>query len=101
DPKNLELQLQVAELLGRKRDFSGAHSALAKAQAINNGPEVKIAEAELLSAEGKTTQAIGVVQTVLTETKKPTYADPERGQRIQLLEMLGRLQREDTKTAEA
>jgi tetratricopeptide (TPR) repeat protein len=101
DPKNLELQLQVAELLGRKRDFAGAHAALAKAQAINNGPEVRIAEAELLSAEGKTTQAIGVVQTVLTDTKKATYSDPERGQRIQLMELLGRLQREDSKTADA
>ena len=101
DPKNLELQLQVAELLGRKRDFAGAHVALAKAQAINNAPEVRIAEAELLQAEGKTSQATTTVQGVLSETKKAQYTDPERGQRIQLLEMLGHLQREEGKTPDA
>jgi tetratricopeptide (TPR) repeat protein len=101
DPKNLELQLQVAELLGRKRDFAGAHAALAKAQAVSNSPEVRIAEAELLSAEGKVGQAITAMQGLLAETKKAQYSDPERGQRIQLLEMLGRLQREDSKTQDA
>jgi len=101
DPKNLELQLQVVELLGSKRDFAGAHAALAKAQAIGNGPDVRIAEVELLSAEGKNAQAITVVQGVLAETKKGTYTDPERGQRIQLLEMLGHLQSDESKTTEA
>jgi len=101
DPKNLELQLQVAELLGRKRDFAGAHAALAKAAAISNAPAVRIAEAELLDAEGKTPQAITIVEGLLAETKKGTYTDPERGQRIQLLEMQAHLQRNAGKTQEA
>ncbi len=101
DPKNLELQLQVAELLGRKRDFTGAHAALAKAKAINNSAAVRIAEAELLDAEGKTPQAITIVEGLLTETKKSQYGDPERAQRIQLLDMLGHLQRSAGKTQEA
>ncbi|MES1260730.1 MAG: tetratricopeptide repeat protein [Acidobacteriota bacterium] len=101
DPKNLELQLQVAELLGRKRDFTGAHAALAKAKAINNSTRVQIAEAELLDAEGKTAQAVTVVEGILAETKKATYSDPERAQRIELFDMLGHLQRGAGKTQEA
>jgi len=101
DPKNFDIQLQIAELLGRKRDFTGAHAALAKAQAINYSPGVRVAEAELLSAEGKTSQAVGVVQGLVSETRKSTYTDQERGQRIQLLDLLGRLLREDNKTQEA
>jgi tetratricopeptide (TPR) repeat protein len=101
DPKNLELQLQVAELLGRKRDFAGAHAALAKAAAIGNTPQVRMAEAELLDAEGKSGQAAGVIESVLSETKKGNYADADRAQRIQLLEMLAHFQRNAGKTQEA
>jgi tetratricopeptide (TPR) repeat protein len=101
DPKNLELQLQVAELLGRKRDFSGAHVALAKAAAISNATPVRIAEAELLDAEGKSAQAAGILAGVLSETKKDTYSDADRGQRIQMLEMLAHFQRNAGKTQDA
>src|SRR4029077_17076580 len=36
DPKNSALQLQIAEILEKKRDFAGAGAALAKAHAIGN-----------------------------------------------------------------
>jgi tetratricopeptide (TPR) repeat protein len=101
DPKNLELQLQVAEILGRKRDFAAAHAALSKAQAITNSPEVRLAEADLLSAEGKNAQAATVIEGVLAETKKGQYSDPERGQRIQILEKLAREQMAAEKTQDA
>lgn len=101
DPKNVELQLQVAELLGRKRDFAGAHAAIAKAAAVSNVPGIKIAEAELLDAEGKTQEAIKIVEGVLSESKKANYNDQERAQRIQLVEMQAHLQRNAGKTQEA
>ncbi|HXJ39575.1 MAG TPA: tetratricopeptide repeat protein, partial [Bryobacteraceae bacterium] len=93
DPKNLEMQLQLMELLERKGDFVGAHAALGKAQAISNAPQVRIAEAELLEAEGNGPKAITVLEGVLTETKKAQYSDAERGLRIQVTELLARMLR--------
>jgi tetratricopeptide (TPR) repeat protein len=101
DPKNPELQLQLVELYERKQDFAAAHTALAKAQGISTAPQIRLAEAELLSAEGKFGQAVTVVEDVLGKTKKGQYTDPEKAQRIQTLEMLGQLQRKAEKTQEA
>ena len=101
DPKNVELQMQLVEIYQRKRDFASAHAALAKVQAINNGPDVKVAEAELLDAEGKTAQAIPVLESVISQTKKAQYSDPEKGQRIQILSTLADWQRMTGKTLDS
>ena len=101
DPKNPELQMQLMQLYQSKRDFASAHAALAKVQAINNGPEVKIAEAELLDAEGKTAQAIPVLEGVLSQTKKAQYSDQEKDQRSQILGTLADWQKSSGKTQEA
>ena len=101
DPKNVELQMQLMEIYQRKRDFVSAHAALAKVQATNNGPDVKVAEAELLDAEGKTAQAIPVLESVLSQTKKAQYSDAEKGQRIQILSTLADWQRVTGKTQDS
>ena len=101
DPKNSELQLQLVDLYQRKRDFTAAHAALAKAQAIGSGPEVRAAEADLLDAEGKTAQAITIVEGILVQQKKSQYTDAERAQRIDLLERLGNMQGKTDKTQDA
>ena len=101
DPKNPDWQLQLVELLQRKRDFAGAHAALAKAQAINNGPTVRFAEAELLDAEGKTAQAITVLGGILVETRKTQYTDQETGERLKTLAELARMQQATNKTQDA
>jgi len=101
DPKNVELQMQLMEIYQRKRDFASAHAALAKVQATNNGPDVKVAEAELLDAEGKTAQAIPVLEGVLSQTKKAQYSDAEKAQRIQILSTLADWQRISGKTQDS
>jgi tetratricopeptide (TPR) repeat protein len=101
DPKNAQLQLQLVDLYQRKRDFTAAHAALAKAQALGNGPEVRAAEADLLEAEGKTPQAITVLEGVLVQGKKSQYSEPERAQRIDLLERLGTMQAKAERTQDA
>jgi tetratricopeptide (TPR) repeat protein len=101
DPKNLELQLQIVEMLSRKGDYKGAHEALARAQAIGNTAPVKLAEAELLQAEGKGDQAITVVQNMLAEGRKTQYNDTEKAGRIQQLDMLARMLRDKDRTQEA
>ena len=85
DPKNVPLQLQVAELLERKRDFAGAGAALAKARAVGNTPEVRYAEVELLRLQGKTAEAIAAVQSLLNEMKKDQYSKAEIDQRKTML----------------
>lgn len=100
DPRNAALQLQIAELLERKHDFAGASAALAKAKAIENTTQVRFAEAELLRLEGKTAQAVAAVQALVNDTKKETYTDPEKQDRIRLLNALGTWQADSGKTAE-
>jgi tetratricopeptide (TPR) repeat protein len=101
DPKNVELHLRLVEILGQKRDFAGAREELAKARAVDNSIEVRFADAELLDAEGKTAQAITALEGILAETKKAQYTDPERAQRMQTLESLGRLEKTSGRTQDA
>jgi tetratricopeptide (TPR) repeat protein len=101
DAKNAQLQLQIAELLEKKRDFAGAEGALAKARAIGNTTEVRYAEIGLLRVEGKNAQAIAALQSLLNDTKKDQYSDQERGERMRMLSSLGTLLQESDKTQEA
>jgi len=101
DPKDVSQQLQLMELYEQKRDFAKAHAALTKAQVLSNGPEVKIAEAELLAAENKTTEAITTLEAALTQTKKSTYSDKDRSQRIKLLLTLADWQKSAGRTQDA
>ena len=101
DPKNADLQMQLVEIYQHKHDFASAHAALAKVQAISSGPEVKVAEAELLQAEGKSAQAATVLEGVLTQTKKAQYTDAEKSGRIQLLSTLADWQKAAGKTQES
>jgi tetratricopeptide (TPR) repeat protein len=101
DPKNAPLQLQIAEILEKKHDFAGAGAALAKAQAIKDTTEVRFAQEELLRQEGKFPQAIAAMQALLNDTKKDQYSDPEKGQRMRMLQVLGAMQQDTGKTAEA
>ncbi len=92
DPKDDELQLQIAELLRNKHDFEGASAAVAKARAINDTPKARFAAADLLNAEGKHTEAIAAMSKLLDETKKDTYNQEEKGNRLEMLERMGTYQ---------
>lgn len=100
DPKNVALQLQIAELLERKHDFAAAGVALAKAQAIENSTQVRYAQVELLRLEGKAPQAIADMQALLNDSKKDNYTDEEKAQRKQLLLGLAAMLEEAGKTQE-
>lgn len=100
DPKNLNLQLQIAELLERKHDFAGAGEALAKARAIDNGAEVRYAGVMLLRVQGKTQEAIAAAQALLNDTKKDQYSKEELGLRREVLLGLAGMQEDSGKTQE-
>lgn len=101
DPRNVPLQLQIAEILERRHDFAAAGAALAKAKAIENSTQVRFAEAELFRLQGKSAQAIAAMQALVTDTKKEQYTDPEKKDRIGMLNALGNMQADAGKTAEA
>jgi tetratricopeptide (TPR) repeat protein len=101
DPKNAALQLQIAEILERKNDFTNAAAAIAKARALGNTPEVRYADAELLQAQGKNAQAVTALQSLLTDTQKEQYNEAERGARMQILNRLAVLQQDMGKTPES
>lgn len=100
DPKNVNLQLQIAELLERKHDYQGAGAALAKAKAIENSTEVRYAEAVLLRVQGKTADAIAAVQALLNDTKKEQYSKEEVSQRREILLGLAGMDEDAGKTQE-
>ena len=101
DPKNFKLEIQIAEILERKRDYKGAEAALAKAKAIENSTQVRFAEAQLLKLENKTAQAITAMQTLLADSKKDQYNDNEKKDRISLLNSLGTMQSDAGRTMDA
>ena len=101
DPKNPDLQLELAGIYQRKHDYVNAHAALAKVKAVNNTPEVRMAEADLLSSEGKNLEAIALIQEVLAQTKKATYNEQDRAQRVEYTTVLAERQKEAGKVQDA
>lgn len=101
DPKNVPLQLQIAEILERKKNFAGAEAAIAKAKAVENSTQVRFAEAELLKMQGKNVEAIAVVQSLVNDSKKDQYTDAEKKDRISLLNALGSMELDAGKTTDA
>ena len=85
DPKDDKLQLQIAELLRNKGDYAGASTAIAKAKVIKNSVEARYADAELLDAQGKHTEAVAAMQSLLDDTKQETYDDKARASRMEML----------------
>jgi tetratricopeptide (TPR) repeat protein len=101
DPKAADVQLQILKIYERKRDFAKAHQTLETLRGLSKSTEARFAEADLLDTEGKTSQAITVLQGILAETKKEEYSDQERGQRMQTLEGLAELQKKTGNTQAA
>ncbi len=101
DPKNPDLQMELAGIYQSKKDFANAHAALAKVEATNKSPKVKMAEAELLGSEGKPLEAITIIEGVLAQTKKSVYNDQERQNRIEFTSALAERQKEAGKTQDA
>ncbi len=101
DPSKPELQLELAGIYQRKHDYANAHVALAKAKALNDSPEVRLAEADLLGAEGKPAEAITLIEGVLVQTKRSQYSNEERAQRIEILTNLAQRQKDAGRTQDA
>jgi len=103
-PKNVLLQIQLAEILERKHDWAGAAAVLAKAHTVetkDNALQIRFAEEELLRAQGKTQQAIAAMQALLNDTKKDRYTDQEKKDRIRNLYIMAAMYEDANKPADA
>ncbi len=102
DPRDAQSYLRISQIYRQQRDFAKAHEASSKAKAIDPANmEVQYNEVNLLDAEGKTSQAISMLQQMLTDSKKKSYQAPEKANRVMLLERLALLYRGNDQPKEA
>ena len=102
DPRDAQSYLRISQIYRQQRDFAKAHEASSKAKAIDPANmEVQYNEVNLLDAEGKTSQAITLLQQMLTDSKKKSYQAPEKANRVMLLERLALLYRGNDQPKEA
>jgi len=102
DPGDAEAYLRMSQIYRQLRDFPKAREANDKARSIEpNNLEIRYNEVSILQAEGKSADAIKLLQDVLTQTEKRSYNQQERASRIALLQQLAVMQRLADHTAEA
>jgi tetratricopeptide (TPR) repeat protein len=106
NPRDLEVQLHLAEIYLKKHDLVKARAAINRLKAAGgNNPRVRFAEngleVALLEAEGKTDQAIATLKGLLDETAKKSYSDDEVKSRGDLLLRLAGLYMRTDQTAQA
>jgi tetratricopeptide (TPR) repeat protein len=94
EPRNPMLQLRISEIYRVKGDFAKAREALNKAKSLDPASlDVRTDEINLLEAEGKTSEAIAALKTLLDETARKSYSAADAANRALLLERLGTLYR--------
>jgi tetratricopeptide (TPR) repeat protein len=102
EPSDAESYLRMSNIYTQLRDFTKAREAEDKARAIEpNNLDVRYNEVTILEAEGKTPEAIDRLKEILDTTAKKNYSKDERGNRIELLDMLWRLYRMNDQTESA
>jgi tetratricopeptide (TPR) repeat protein len=102
EPTDAESYLRMSNIYTQLRDFNKAREAEDKARAIEpNNLDVRYNEVTILEAEGKTPEAIDRLKEILDTTAKKNYSKDERGNRVELLDMLWRLYRMNDQTESA
>jgi tetratricopeptide (TPR) repeat protein len=99
EPSDAESYLRMSNIYTELRDFTKAREAEDKARAIEpNNLDVRYNEVTILEQEGKIPEAIDRLKEILDTTAKKNYTKEERGNRIELLDMLWRLYRLNDQT---
>lgn len=102
DTNDVASWLRVSQIYRQKRDFEKAREAQNRASAVDaNGFEVRYNEVSLLEAEGKTPEAIALLEKLLTSATMRGNNVGERNFRVALLERLGDLRGENNDVTEA
>ena len=102
EPRDIQIQLRIAEIYRSQRAFDKAAEALAKARELDRDSlEVQYEQVNLLEAQGKMPEAIDALKKMVAGTTKSQYSQSERGTRAMLLERLGYLYRNNQQYPEA
>ncbi len=102
DPKDAQVQIQISRIYREKHDLVKARAAQERARAVDpDNLEVRYNDVKLLSAEGKTTEAIAKLQDILASTTRRTYNPNEQAARMQFFDLLGDLYRSNQQFTEA
>ena len=92
NPKEITYSLRLADLYGKKGDFTKAHEAIDKAKKLDPGDEdPRKAEIRLFELENKPDSAIASLKSLLDDTAKKVYSKDDQKQRAAWYEELGRL----------
>ena len=93
DPTDADSYLRMSQLYRQKRDMAKAREASDKAKAIDpNSIEIKLNETYILQGEGKSSEAIENLRSILQQSQRPTYTPDQVNGRAQLLEQLAVMQ---------
>ncbi len=96
NPQDSQPYLRSAQIYREQKKLTDARQMIDKAKALDpENPEVLFADANLLSDEGKSSDAIAVLKNLLDKTTHRTYDQQQRGARAEMLEQLGVLYRKN------
>jgi tetratricopeptide (TPR) repeat protein len=97
-PDDPQIWVQMSKIHRRQGDYREAEDDLAKASQLQpDDPGIEYYTSRLYASEGKTLQAIGILNDLLKKSERPDgkYSDAEISNRGIFLEDLGTLQRQD------
>ena len=96
DPQQAEYFLRIAMIQRTLKDHSASREALERARSIDpDSLQVQMEAIALLSAEGKSDDAVRELSKLLESGRKQEYSPAELRRRLMLLERLGVLLREN------
>ena len=94
NPQEAQPYLGMAQIYREQKNFAQAHKMMDKAKELDpDNLEVSYNEVGLLEDEGKTSEAITTLKSLLDKTARRNYDAQQRGLRARMLEQLGLLYR--------
>lgn len=92
DPRQAQPYLGMAQIYREQKKFAKSREMLNKAKSLEpDNLEIRYSEVGLLEDEGKLSEAISTLKSILDATSKKTYNPTERSYRSRMLEQLARL----------
>ncbi len=94
NPQDPQPYLRSAQIYREQKKLPDARQMIDKAKSLDpDNVEVLFADANLLTDEGKTADAIAALKSLLDKTARNSYDEQQRGARAEMLEQLGVLYR--------
>ncbi|HLH04549.1 MAG TPA: tetratricopeptide repeat protein [Bryobacteraceae bacterium] len=102
NPQDSTPYLRSAQIYREQKKVADARKMINKAKELDgDNPEVLFADANLLSDEGKTTDAIAELKALLDKTASNSYDPQHKAARVEILDQLGGLYRKADQTEQA